>query len=173
MHDPLPYFLLNCAWWARILLHRKTWKGKNPLSNICKATIWKKCIPPETAIIYAVKKQIVVTISTAGTTLFSWNKTNIFHGYKVENHHSKMKSYPKFPFSHIMLFVFPLIASKLDSFSRHVGSFIADQKVENMCLEDQLLKCKHCWLNNPDDWKHQSKYERLLLPFTEANYQTQ
>ena len=88
---------------------------------------------------YAVKKQIVTTISTAGTTLLSWNKTNIFHGYKVENFHCKMKSYPKFPFSHNIPFDFPLIASQLDSFSRHVGSFIADQKVENMCLEDQSL----------------------------------
>ena len=43
----------------------------------------KNCTPPETAIIYTVKKQIVATISTAGTTLLSWNKTNIFHGYKV------------------------------------------------------------------------------------------
>ena len=97
------------------------------------------CTPPETAIIYAVKKQIVTTISTAGMTLLSWNKTN-----KVENYYCKMKSYPKFPFYQIMLFDFPLIASQLDTFSSHVGSFIADQKVENMCLEDQLLKCRQC-----------------------------
>ena len=103
----------------------------------------KKSSPPETAIIYAVKKQIVTTISTAGTTLLSWNKTNIFHGYKARIWRLKMKYYPKFPFSHIRLFVFPLIASQLDSFSRHVGSFDADQKFEDMCLGDQLFLCKH------------------------------
>ena len=54
-----------------------------------------------------------------------------------------MKYYPKFPFSHIRLFVFPLIASQLDSFSRHVGSFDADQKFEDMCLGDQPFLCKH------------------------------
>ena len=80
----------------------------------------KDCTPPEIAIIYAVKKLIVATNSTAGTTLLSWNKTNIFHGYKVENFHCEMKFYPKFPFSHIILFVFPPIFSQLDSFSRHV-----------------------------------------------------
>ena len=118
----------------------------------------KNRTPPETAIIYAVKKQIVTTISTAGTILLSWNKEIIFHGYKVENYHCKMKSYPKFPFSHPILFDFPLISSQLDSFSSNVGSFIADQKVENMCLEDQLLKCKYCYLFYPDNWKHKSKY---------------
>ena len=42
------------------------------------------CTSPETAIIYAVKKLIVATVSTAGTTLLSWNKAIIFHGYTVE-----------------------------------------------------------------------------------------
>ena len=41
-----------------------------------------------------------------------------------------------------MPFVFPLIASQLDSFSRHVGSFDADQKFEDMCLGDQPFLCK-------------------------------
>ena len=135
----------------------------------------KNCTPPETAIIYAVKKQIVETISTAGKTLFSWNRTNIFHWYKVENNLCKMKSYPEFPFSHIILFDFPLIASQLNSFSRHVWSFVADQKVENMCLEDQLLRCKYCQLYYPDDWKHKSEYiqviKNLLIPSTEAKCQ--
>ena len=102
----------------------------------------KNCTPPETAIIYTVKKQTVATVSTAGITLLSWNKTDPFHWFKVEDYHCKMKSYQKFPFPHIMLFDFPLIASQLDSFSSHVGSFIADQKVENMCLEDQPFLCK-------------------------------
>ena len=109
----------------------------------------KICTPPETAILYAVKKLMVTTINTAGTTLLSWNKTNIFHGYNVENYHCKMISYPKFPFPQIILFDFdfPLIASQLDIFSSHVGSFIANKKVENMYLEGETL---------PDVWEHKS-----------------
>ena len=53
-----------------------------------------------------------------------------------------MKSYPKFPLPHTMLFDFPLIASQLDSVSRHVGNFIADQKVKDMCLEREPFLCK-------------------------------
>ena len=57
-----------------------------------------------------------------------------------------MKYYPKFPFSNIMLSVFPLIASQLDSFSRHVGSFDANQKSDDMCLGDQPFLSKHYFI---------------------------
>ena len=132
-----------------VIIRKKTADLHSCVSSLWDSQIFvelpcKKCTSPETAIIYAVKKLIVTTISTAGTTLLNWNKAIIFHGYKVENYHCKMKSYPKFPFSHIMLFIFPLIASQLHSFSSNVGSFIADRKIENMCLENQLLKCKQC-----------------------------
>ena len=85
---------------------------------------------------------MVANTSTAKTTLPSWkhNKFNLL----IRNGNITFNNitYPKFPFS--ILIAFHLTVSQLYSISGQVGSFVADQQVENMCLEDQSLFCKHC-----------------------------